>query len=173
MQYLVDTYDTEHKLSYPKGTREYFETNNWLFFQNAGVGPMQGQANHFVRYAPEKIEYGVNRYVNETRRLYSVLDAHLAKSESGFLVGDRLTIADLSHWGWVSAAGWASVEIDDYPHLKKWEEKLAAREGVEKGRHVPTKHTIKELMKDKEAQEKAAKEASQWVQAGMKEDAKK
>jgi glutathione S-transferase len=65
---------------------------------------MQGQANHFSRYAPEKIEYGINRYQNETRRLYGVLDEHLKKSTSGYLVGDRCTIADIAHWGWVTAA---------------------------------------------------------------------
>lgn len=68
----------------------------WLFYLNAGVGPMQGQANHFTRYAPEHIEYGVNRYQNETRRLYRVLDDHLKTSTSGYLVGDRCTIAGKS-----------------------------------------------------------------------------
>lgn len=62
---------------------------------------MQGQANHFNRYAPERIEYGVNRYVNETRRLYGVLNTQLEKSTSGYLVGDRCTIADIAHWGFV------------------------------------------------------------------------
>ncbi|MCJ1454762.1 hypothetical protein MMC28_005115 [Mycoblastus sanguinarius] len=141
MQYLVDQYDTEHyKISYPRGTREYYEMNNWLFFLNAGVGPMQGQANHFHRYAPETIPYGVSRYQNETRRLYGVLDKHLQGSESGYLVGDRCTIADIAHWGWVAAAGWAGVDIEEFPHLKKWEERMLAREGVERGRHVPSPH---------------------------------
>jgi glutathione S-transferase len=60
---------------------------------------MQGQANHFSRYAPEHIEYGVKRYVNETRRLYGVLNTQLEKSKSGYLVGDKCTIADIAHWG--------------------------------------------------------------------------
>ncbi|CEJ56088.1 Putative Glutathione S-transferase GstA [Penicillium brasilianum] len=172
LQYLAEQYDTEYKISYPKGTREYYETNNWLFFQNAGVGPMQGQANHFVRYAPERIEYGVNRYLNETRRLYGVLDKHLATSKSGYLVGDHVTIADISHWGWVAAAGWAGVNIDEFPHVKAWEERMAARPALERGRHVPNPHTIKELLKDKEAVEKSAAQTREWVQAGMKDDAK-
>lgn len=172
LQYLAEQYDSEYKISYPKGTREYYETNNWLFFQNAGVGPMQGQANHFVRYAPERIEYGVNRYTNETRRLYGVLDKHLAKSKSGYLVGDHVTIADISHWGWVAAAGWAGVDIEEFPYLKAWEERMAARPGLEKGRHVPDPHTIKELLKDKEAVEKSAAQTREWVQKGMKDDAK-
>jgi glutathione S-transferase len=62
---------------------------------------MQGQANHFFRYAPKTIDYGVNRYQNEVRRLYGVLDTHFRTSKSGYLVGDRCTIADIAHWGWV------------------------------------------------------------------------
>ncbi|OJJ85630.1 glutathione S-transferase family protein [Aspergillus glaucus CBS 516.65] len=172
LQYLVEQYDKDHKISYPQGTPEYYAVNNWLFYQNAGVGPMQGQANHFSRYAPEHIPYGVTRYVNETRRLYGVLDQHLSTSKSGWLVGDRVTIADISHWGWVAAAGWAGVDIEEYPHLKAWEERMAAREGVEKGRHVPEKHTIKDLLKNKEEMEKKAEEARAWIQEGMKKDAK-
>jgi len=141
LQYLAEQYDTERKISYPSGTREAYEVNNWLFFQNAGVGPMQGQANHFMRFAPERIEYGIKRYVNETRRLYGVLDAHLAKSESGFLVGDHITIADISLWGWVANVGWAGVDIEEFPHLKAWEEKLLQRPAVERGRHIPNRHT--------------------------------
>lgn len=133
---------------------------------------MQGQANHFARYAPERIEYGVNRYVNETRRLYGVLDKHLAGSKSGYLVGDHITIADISHWGWVASAGWPGIDIDEFPNLKAWEERVAQRPATEKGRHVPSPHTIKELLKDKAAMEKHAAEARAWVQQGMKDDAK-
>ncbi|PWY92466.1 glutathione S-transferase [Aspergillus heteromorphus CBS 117.55] len=172
LTYLAERYDPTHKISYPAGTREAYDVNSWLYFQNAGVGPMQGQANHFSRYAPERIEYGVKRYVNETRRLYGVLDAHLAKSQSGYLVGDHVSIADISHWGWVAAAGWAGVDIDEFPNLKAWEERMAAREGVEKGRHVPTPDTMKELIKDKKAAEEAAEKARAWIQEGMKADAK-
>ncbi|SLM35171.1 glutathione s-transferase [Lasallia pustulata] len=173
MQYLIEQYDTTHKISYPKGTRESYQVNNWLFFLNAGLGPMQGQANHFHRYAPEKIEYGVQRYQNETRRLYGVLDKHLAASSSGYLVGSKCTIADIAHWGWVTAAGWAGVELDEFPHLKEWEERMMARPAVERGRHVPDPHRIKEMLKDREATERHAAESRKWVQQGMKEDAKK
>jgi glutathione S-transferase len=173
MQYLVERYDTEYKISFPKGTREWWEMNNWLFFQNAGVGPMQGQANHFTRYAPEHIEYGVNRYQTETRRLYSVLDKHLASENRQYLCGTKCTIADIAHYGWVAAAGWAGVDIDKFPALKAWMDRMEAREGVEKGRHVPDRHTIKELLKDKAKTEEHAAKSRQWVQAGMKDDAEK
>ncbi|KAI1908321.1 Glutathione S-transferase 2 [Ophidiomyces ophidiicola] len=172
LQYLVEQYDKDHKISYPQGSREAYEMNNWLHFQMAGVGPMQGQANHFNRYAPERIEYGVNRYINETRRLYGVLDKHLANCKSGYLVGDHICIADIALWGWVTFAGWSGIDIDEFPHLKAWEEMMLQREGVEKGRHVPTKHVVKELMKDKEAMEKTAAQAREWIQKGMKGDAK-
>ncbi|CAA9958775.1 glutathione s-transferase protein [Pyrenophora teres f. maculata] len=173
MQYLVDRYDTEHKISFPRGSREWYEMNNWLFFQNAGVGPMQGQANHFTRYAPEHIEYGINRYQTETRRLYSVIDKHLSSDNRPYLCGEKCTIADLSHYGWVAAAGWAGIDTTDFPALMAWEERMTARPGVEKGRHVPDPHTIKETLKDKKKVEKIAASSSNWVQAGMKEDAAK
>lgn len=133
---------------------------------------MQGQANHFSRYAPEKIEYGINRYQNETRRLYGVLEKHLTDSKADYLVGNKCTIADIAHWGWITAAGWAGVDLDEFPNLKAWDERMLARPGVEKGRHVPEPHKIRELLKDKEAAERAAEESRKWVQKGMQEDAK-
>lgn len=175
-QYLVDEYDPEHKISYPKGSREYYETNNWLFFLNAGVGPMQGQANHFVRYAPEKIEYGINRYQTETKRLYSILDKHLEDKNGGYLVGDKCTIADIAHFGWVSAAHWCGVDLDEkhFRHLHEWQQLMASRPAVQKGKDVPvpSPHS-KEALKDPEYAKKLEEESRKWVQAGMKEDAEK
>jgi glutathione S-transferase len=101
---------------------------------------MQGQSNHFTRYAPERIEYDVNRYVNETRRLYGVLNTHLERSTSGYLVGDKCTIADIAHWGWITSGFWAGVDIEDIPALQAWSERMLARPAVEKGRHVPDRH---------------------------------
>ncbi|KFY81871.1 hypothetical protein V500_11016 [Pseudogymnoascus sp. VKM F-4518 (FW-2643)] len=170
-QYLVDEYDKEHKISYPRGTREYYETNNWLFFLNAGVGPMQGQSNHFTRYAPETIEYGINRYQNETRRLYGVLDKHLQKSSSGYLVGDRCTIADIAHVGWISSAAWAGIDIEDFPSLKAWRERMEARPGVKKGSDVPVPKP--KIASTPEEMNKQAEATRAWVQQGMKEDSSK
>lgn len=173
MQYLVSRYDKNYKISYPEGTREWYEMNNWLFFQNAGVGPMQGQANHFTRYAPEKIEYGINRYQTETRRLYSVLNTHLSSNSIPYLTGSKCTIADIAHWGWIAGAGWSGIDIESFPALKAWEERMLARPGVEKGRHVPDPHTIKKVLANKEEAEKRAAEVREWVQKSMKEDAAK
>jgi glutathione S-transferase len=129
--------------------------------------------DHFTRYAPETIPYGVNRYQTETRRLYSVLDTHLSTKDIPYIMGDKCTIADIAHWGWVASAGWAGIDIDRFPALKAWEERMLARPGVEKGRHVPDPHTIKKLLADKEQTEKHAADAREWVQKGMKEDAAK
>jgi len=173
MQYLVQQYDKDHKLSFPPGTREAYEVNNWLFFQNAGVGPMQGQANHFTRYAPEKIQYGVDRYQNETRRLYRVLDTHLKDSNKEYLVGNKCTIADIAHYGWVAAAAWAGVDIGEFPVLKAWEDRMAARPAVVKGRDLPYPSKLYEKKNDPKWMEDYAKKSAAWVQAGMKEDAAK
>jgi GSH-dependent disulfide-bond oxidoreductase len=106
----------------------------WLMFQMGGIGPMQGQANVFFRYAPEKIQYAIDRYQNETRRLYQVLDRRLGEAE--YLAGDY-SIADIATWPWVTLHGWAGVEIDDLPNLKRWITAVGARPAAQKGRAVP------------------------------------
>jgi glutathione S-transferase len=98
---------------------------------------------------------------------------HLSTSNLFFLLLLTSYFPDLSHYGWVAAAGWAGVEIDEFPTLKAWEERMTNRPGVEKGRHVPDHHGIKDLLKDKEKMEKHAAESRKWVQAGMKQDAAK
>ncbi|OTA98220.1 hypothetical protein M426DRAFT_326167 [Hypoxylon sp. CI-4A] len=173
MQYLTDRYDTEHKVSYPYGSREYYEVDSWLMWQMGGLGPMQGQANHFNRYAPEKIKYAIDRYINETRRLYRTLEAQLKSSTSGYLVGDRLTSADIASWGWVTSAKWSGVDMAEFPVLDEWVQRLLKRPAVEKGRHVPTQHKYESIQKLSEQEiEAMAAGPRQWVQAGMKDDAK-
>ena len=175
LQYLAEEYDQQdHKISFPKGSREHYECNNWLFWQHGGLGPMQGQANHFYRYAPEKIKYGIDRYINESRRLYGVLDKHLESGTSGFIVGDHISIADITTIGWVIYAGWAGVDIDEFPNVKKWEQLMSDREGVSKGCAVPKPLKIKEMLaKNPEEAEAYAKQSSKWILEGMSEDQKK
>ncbi|KAK0651724.1 glutathione S-transferase [Cercophora newfieldiana] len=170
LQYLVERYDTEGKFSYPKGGREYWEVQSWLFWQMGGLGPMQGQANHFFRYAPEKIEYGIKRYQGETRRLYSVMETQLAKSTSGFLVGDKMTIADIACWGWTNSHDWAGVSLDDFPNVAAWVEKIKSREASARGANL-SKSVRKNLTE--EEKEKIAKEASAWILQGNEHTAKK
>ena len=106
----------------------------WLMFQMGGVGPMQGQANVFYRYAPEKIEFAIRRYQNETARLYGVLDRRLADRD--YLTGDY-SIADIATWPWVSIARWAGVDTEPFPHLRRWRDAIAERPAVRRGRDVP------------------------------------
>lgn len=106
----------------------------WLMFQMGGVGPMQGQANVFFRYAPEKIPFAIDRYQKETRRLYEVLDRRLGEAE--YLAGDY-SIADMATWPWVSIHGWSGVEVDGLANLQRWLDAVGARPAVQRGRAVP------------------------------------
>jgi len=109
-------------------------TLQWLMFQMGGLGPMMGQANVFYRYFPEKIPPVIDRYHNEVRRLFGVLDAHLDGRD--YLV-DELTIADVACWSWARAYEWAGVEIEPYPRLAAWIDRLAGRPAFERGTRVP------------------------------------
>lgn len=102
-----------------------------------------------------------------------MLDKHLKDSGNQYLVGNKCTIADIAHWGWISAAGWAGIEIEEFPALKAWEDRMWARPAVQKGANVPDPYKMKELLADKAAMEKHAADAKKWIQAGMKDDAKK
>jgi len=106
----------------------------WLMFQMGGVGPMQGQANVFFRYFPEKIPAAIARYQNETRRLYGVLDGRLADHE---YLADDYSVADIATWPWVRIAGWAGVELEGLPHLQRWAAAMEARPACQRGVAVP------------------------------------
>ncbi|AOS79508.1 MULTISPECIES: glutathione binding-like protein [Hydrogenophaga] len=115
----------------PKGDRERFKVLEWLMFQMGGVGPMLGQAHHFRLYAPEKIEYAINRYTNEAKRLYGVMDRQLAGQE--WIAGNEYTIADIAIFPWLRS--WQNQGIDwaDFPNLKVWFDRIAARPAVQRG----------------------------------------
>jgi GST-like protein len=103
-------------------------------FQMGGVGPMFGQAHHFLRAAPEKIQYGIDRYTKEARRLYGVMDGRLKNSE--YLAGEY-TIADIATYPWVARHEWHLVNLADFPHVKRWYAAIGARPAVKKGMAVP------------------------------------
>lgn len=103
------------------------EVLQWLFWQMAGLGPMAGQNHHFSRYAPEKIDYAINRYVNETGRLYAVLNKRLADRE--FVAGDY-SIADIAAYPWIVPHESQSQNLDNFPNLKRWFEAIKARPAV-------------------------------------------
>ena len=106
----------------------------WLMFQMSAIGPMMGQANVFFRYFPEKIQPAIDRYQNEGRRLFEVLDGRLKDHE--FLAGD-FSIADIANWCWVRTSAWSGINIDGLDHLKRWKEKLEERPGCKKGVTIP------------------------------------
>ncbi|MEN6544080.1 glutathione S-transferase N-terminal domain-containing protein [Parvibaculum sp.] len=132
----------------------------WLMFQMGGIGPMMGQANVFFRYFPEKIQAAIDRYQNETRRLFTVLDGRLKEHE--FLAGDY-SIADIANWSWVRTHKWSGVEIDDLPHLTRWVEAIGARPAARKGITIPV--DLKVLQEnDGQDAKKFAEEARKMVQ---------
>ena len=115
----------------PTGDRERYEVLQWLMFQMGGVGPMLGQAHHFRLYAPEKLPYAVERYTNEARRLYGVIDRQLSKH--AFIAGADYSIADIAIFPWLRSWENQGVVIDEYPHLKAWFDAIAARPAVQRG----------------------------------------
>lgn len=122
--------------------RTRFETIQWLMWQMGGLGPMLGQNHHFNRYAPEKIEYAINRYVNETNRLYGVLNKQLEGRD--FIAGDY-SIADMACYPWIVPHEIQGQNLADFPNLKRWFESIAARpatiEAYAKGKAIATPPT--------------------------------
>ena len=106
----------------------------WLFFQVGGIGPMQGQANVFYRYAEEKSEYAIGRYQREVRRLFEVYDRRLAEHE--YLAGEY-SIADIASWPWIISHDWSGVSVDGLEHLQRWLRLVGARPAVQRGMNVP------------------------------------
>lgn len=115
----------------PEGDRARYEVLQWLMFQMGGVGPMLGQAHHFRMYAPEKIGYAIDRYTNEAKRLYGVIDKRLSKS--AFIAGDDYTIADIAIFPWLRSWENQGIVLTEYPHLKAWFDGIAARPAVQRG----------------------------------------
>lgn len=111
----------------PAETRARNEVMQWLMWQMGGFGPMLGQNHHFVQYAPEKIDYAINRYVNETSRLYGVLDKRLADRE---YVAGAYSIADMAIYPWATGHERQKQNLDDFPNVKRWLEAIAARPSV-------------------------------------------
>jgi GST-like protein len=117
----------------PADTRGKYEVLQWLYWQVGGLGPMAGQAHHFLRYAPRKIEYAMERFRKETARLYQVMDNRLADRD--YLAGEY-SIADMAAWPWVFRHDWQEQDLDDFPNLKRWFGAITARPAVKKGAAV-------------------------------------
>ena len=114
-----------------KTDREKYQTLQWLMFQMGGFGPMLGQAHHFRIYAPTKIAYAVDRYTNEAKRLYGVLEKQL--SQTAYLAGDEYTIADIATYPWARSAANQGIDWADFPNTKRWFDAIDARPAVQRG----------------------------------------
>jgi GST-like protein len=115
----------------PSDTKGRYTVIQWLMFQMANVGPLLGQNHHFRHYAPEKIPYAINRYTNEARRLYGVIDRRLA--ESAYLAGDDYSIADIATFPWLRSHERQGQNLNDFPDLKRWYEIMKMRPAVRRG----------------------------------------
>ncbi|KAG8988120.1 glutathione S- transferase, nitrogen catabolite repression regulator [Tulasnella sp. JGI-2019a] len=164
--YLTQHYDPEFKFSFDasKDANNYSEALQWIFFIHGGIGPMQGQAGHFFRFASEKIPYGINRYIAETKRLYSVLELRLKSRD--YLAGDgkgKFSIADINGFPWVRShtlIGITEEELaKDYPGVDAWLKRIEARPAVYAGLGVPSRNK----KPTKEEQEQYANDAAKWI----------
>lgn len=135
----------------------------WLMFQMAGVGPMMGQANVFFRYFPEKIQAAIDRYQGEVRRLFGVLDRHLAEHE--YLAG-AYSIADIAHFPWVRSHRWSGVEIEPYPRLARWLARIRERPAVRRGLERPPSPLALDREPDPGALERFVQGARGLVETG-------
>lgn len=143
----------------PVDTQGRSRVLQWLMFQMGGVGPMMGQANVFYRYFPEKILPAIDRYQNECRRLFEVLDNHLADNE---WLADDYSIADIANWCWVRTYKWSGVSVDDLNNLKRWRDAMREQPGMAAGLEVPVK--VGGLLKDKKESEKFADDVQKVLQ---------
>ena len=131
----------------------------WLMFQMGGIGPMMGQANVFYRYFPEKIQPAIDRYQNESRRLFEVLDRRLGESE---WLADDYSIADIANWCWVRTYKWSGVSRDGLPNLDRWLSVMKEKPGLRQGVQVPVK--IDNILDNEEAAKAFTENAGKIVQ---------
>tara|TARA_Y100000389_G_scaffold58145_1_gene54146 strand:- start:2356 stop:3042 length:687 start_codon:yes stop_codon:yes gene_type:complete len=118
----------------PSDPAKKSEVLQWLMFQMGGIGPMMGQANVFYRYFPEKLQSVIDRYQNESKRLFTVIDKHL---ESNQYLAQDFSIADIANWSWIRIHKWSGVEIEDLPNLKRWMDEINLRPACIKGIQIP------------------------------------
>jgi glutathione S-transferase len=143
----------------PADTKGRSRVIQWLMFQMGGIGPMMGQANVFYRYFPEKIQPAIDRYQNESRRLFEVLDRRLGESE---WLADAFSIADIANWCWVRTYKWSGVSIDGLANLRRWLDAMKERPACRRGVEIPVK--VDSLLKDEKAAQAFAEKARGQVQ---------
>lgn len=119
----------------PAAARERYEALQWLMFQMGSVGPMLGQAHHFLRFAPDVIPYAIDRYSKEAARIYGVLNTRLSARD--WLAGSEYSIADIATFPWLARHEWQGIDLARYPQVKRWYEAVAARPAVQRGMEIP------------------------------------
>jgi GST-like protein len=124
----------------PRESRGYWDTIQWLMWQKGGLGPMLGQAHHYLRFNRGKAPYSEERYYKEAQRLYGVLDQRLAGRE--YLAADEYTIADIATWPWVSRFEFHSIDLNAYPNVRSWYLRIAGRTAVQAGYSVPMPESV-------------------------------
>jgi GST-like protein len=128
--YLAD----KSGLLFPRDPAKHYDTLQWLMWQMAGLGPMHGQAHHFVRYAPEHHEYATQRYMGQAVRLLNVLEGHL--TDRNYVAAGEYTIADIACWPWVRSIKIIGLDLADFPNLKRWFDVIEARPAVQRGKKI-------------------------------------
>ncbi len=131
MMYLAD----KSGKFWPQDPDGKWSTVEWLMFQMGGVGPMFGQCHHFTKYNPGKAPYAQDRYLAETKRLYGVMDRKLAKT--GYLACNEYTIADMAVWPWVARFDWQTVDLNEFPNVRRWYLEIVERPATRRGWNVP------------------------------------
>ena len=143
----------------PQNTAKRYKVMEWLMFQMGGIGPMMGQANVFYRYFPEKLQPAIDRYQNEGRRLFEVLDKQLNDNE--WLAGDY-SIADIANWCWVRTHKWSGISTEGLENLERWKNAMYEQPGMQAGIKVPVK--VENLLKSEKDTKAFAKDAAKMVQ---------
>jgi len=127
LMYLAE----KHGKLIPTDMAKRYEVIQWLMFQMAGVGPNLGQTHHFRRAAPEKVPYAIERFTNETRRLWGVMDKRL--EDRDWLAADEFSIADIAVFPWAMRHEWQGISLDEFPNMKRWYKIVESRPGVKRG----------------------------------------
>ena len=143
LSYLTRHYDPDHKFSFSTPD-DISLTEQWMAWQHGGLGPMQGQANHFYRLAKERIPYPTQRYIGETERLFGILDTRLNSRD--YLVGPgrgKYSIADIASFGWANGGYFAGIDVKSFSNVQKWLDRINTRPAVQKGLSVPTPSRFK------------------------------
>ena len=143
----------------PQDTAKRYKVMEWLMFKMGGIGPMMGQANVFYRYFPEKLQPAIDRYQNEGRRLFEVLDKQL--NDNDWLAGDY-SIADIANWCWVRTHKWSGISTDGLENLERWKNAMYEQPGMQAGIKVPVK--VENLLKSEKDTKAFAKDAAKMVQ---------